>query len=661
MLSSLYKQTKYGEDVEANSVEDIRNNNSDEFINDRLLDLANLTIDTVTHLFKEYNGYRLPVPNNPQLFDNINNFITEHNQFYGESIPPINPVNITNFAAVIIQGHSNSEHGSYGTLTFEDFIRQTIQNTYVPLTEIPIIYQYIKSGDYKPIPKTQVIRDRNGTLLNPSSPDFDMAPMAKVLGTNPHQTLFVDFTLDGNSKSVYFYAVKESNSQMEQSELSPAIGPVRLVNSYPVKTPEIRSVIPKLENTVLGISSGMDVKINSYDSVHNIKKAKLYRALNMADAVSVRSMKLVKEVNLEEAGIIGDELWTVSDDFSDLLEVPFSDPLYYRVTVEAEIEYAEPQYNGQTPVIVTDYAPSEVSKLMVTTITENVLPNSPVLTYTAFPQNLLSDVKLYWDKQAYKGKYHLYKMNNQGNWAEIALVQTNDNLVSLSLADTDWGSGDLSVQDSDGNPIYHHFKVITENTAGMMSIQENILTIGNDLLYIIEDDINLARYKPYFGTSDLTKDENLLMPPFTFYNTTGGHQDNTGAFDMNNPEALSFWKQMQDEYLVLPEINTDIKKNPHVYNLRTKEFGCYYSYTRMWDGSIPGSSHHFLKNSVKKARKTGARECIINLGNDDVFISKNIEVFKQALLAGNDKGMKKIGLVINNVISHYTREEIITL
>lgn len=661
LLSSLYKQTKYGQDVEANSVEDIRNNNNDEFINDRLLDLANVTIDTVNHLFKEYNGYRLPIPNNAAFFENINRFIDEHNIYFSVNVPHISVQDINNFEKVVIPIDSQ---GRYGELKFYDFVKQTVQNTYIPLTEIPIIYQYIKSGDYKPIPKIQVIRDRNGTLLSPSSPDFDMAPMAKVLGTNPHKTLFVDFTLDGNSKSVYFYAVKESNSQMEQSELSPAVGPVRLVNSYPVKTPEIRSVIPKLENTVLGISPGMDVKINSYDSVHNIKKAKLYRALNMADAMSVRSMTLVKEVNLEEADIIGDELWTVLDDFSDLPEIPFSDPLYYRVTVEAEIEYAEAQYTGQTPVIVTDYAPSEVSKLMVTTITENILPNSPVLTYTAFPQNsqnILSDVIFYWDKQAYKAKYHLYKMNNQGNWVEIATVQTNDSLVSLNLADTDWGSGNLPVQDSEGNPIYHHFKVITENTAGMMSTQENILTIGSDLLNIIEDDINLARYKPYFGTSNLTKDENLLMPPFTFYNTAGGHQDNTGTFNMNNPEALSFWKQMQDEYLVLPEINTDIKKNPHVYNLRTKEFGCYYSYMRMWDGSIPGSSHHFLKNSVKKARKTGARECIINLGNDTVFVSKNIEVLKVALLSGNDKGMKRISLVINNILSHYTREEILTL
>lgn len=660
LLSSLYKQTKFGETIEIDSLQDIQIKNNDAFINDRLLDLANVTIDSTLHLFKEYNGYRLPIPNSEQLFININLFIQEHNSYFNVNVPQISLTDIINMDIAVIPA---DVQGRYGELKFYDFVKQTIQNTYVPLTEIPIIYQHIKSGDYKPIPKAQVIRDRNGTLLSTTSPDFDMAPMAKVLGTNPHKTLFVDFTLDGNSKSVYFYAVKESNSQMEQSGLSPAVGPVRLVNSYPVKTPEIKSVIPILENVVLGISPKMQVKINSYDKIHNVKKAKLYRALNMADAISIRSMKLIKEVNLEDEGILSDEIWTVLDDFSDLQEVPFSDPLYYRVTVEAEIEYAEAQYTGQTLVTVIDYAPSEVSKLMVTAITENILPDSPVLSYTAFAQsgqNILTDVKFTWDKQAYKAKYHLYKMNNQGNWVKIASIQTNDEVISLDLSDTDVPA-DLIVQDADGNPIYHHFKVITENTAGMMSNQENILTIGSDLFYLIENDSNLARYRPYFGTQDLSRDHNLLIPPHTFYNPAGGQGDNTGAFEMNNGEALGFWKRMPDVYLILPEINTDIKKNPHIYNLRTKEYGCYYSYTRMWDGSITGSSYHFLKNSIKKARKTGARECIINLGNDSIFVEKNIDILKLALLSGNDKGMKRIVLVINNVIYHYTREQILSL
>ena len=661
LLSSLYKQTTYGGEIERNSVEDIRMKNKDGFENDRLLGLANFDIDPSTKLFKVVNGYRLPLPNNPQLFENINNFITEHNAFYKESLPLINPLNITNFATVIIQGHNSSNHGSYGTLTFEDFIRQTIQNTYVPLTEIPVIYQHIKSGSYQPINKAQVIRDRSGNLLSPSSPDFDMAPMAKSVNDDPHQVLFVDFNLDGNSKSLYFYAVKELNSQMEQSELSEAVGPVKLINSYPVKAPEIKSIIPVLENRTLSVTPKMQVSVNSYDKIYGVKKAKLYRALNMADAMSIRSMMLVQEVNLENEEVLDDEIWNISDEYSDLPEVPFGDPLYYKVTVETEIEYSEPDFSGSNPSVVIDYAPSEASKLMVTTITENVLPSSPELSYTAFPianQNILTDVKFSWKKQAYKAKYHLYKMNSQGNWVELTVIQSNDDIIVVYLDETDWQSDVLKTLDDDGNPLYHHFKVLTENTAGMMSVEENILTISGEFVNLIETDINLTRYRPYIHTSDLTKDYNLLMPPSLFFSPQDG---NNGFNGSNIPSDLAIWKQMPDEYLVLPEINTDSKKNPHTYNLRTKKFGCYYTISKMWGSSVDRSSFHFLKNSVKKARKADARECIVNLGSNKIFIQNNIDMLKNALLEGNDRGIDRISLVVNNVITHYTIQDILSL
>ncbi len=654
LLSSLYKQTKYGEPIETDSLQDIQIKNNDGFINDRLLDLANLTLDS-SYLSIEYNGYRLPIPNSEQLFININLFIQEHNSYFQVNVPPISLADIINMNIAVIPA---DVQGRYGELKFYDFVKQTIQNSYVPLTEIPIIYQHIKSGNYQPIPKSQVIRDRNGTLLSTSSPDFDMAPMAKVLGTAPHKTLFVDFTLDGNSKSVYFYAVKESNSQMEQSELSPAIGPVRLVNSYPVKTPEIKSVIPVFENPVLGISPKMEVKINSYDKIHNVKKAKLYRALNMADAISIRSMKLIKEVNLEDEGMLNDELWTVVDDFSDLTEVPFKDPLYYRVTVEVEIEYAEAQYSGQTLVTVTDYAPSEVSKLMVTAITENVLPDSPVLSFTGNESSSeITNVIFKWDKRAYKAKYHLYKMSNQGNWTKLASIQTNDATIELSLAATDWGSDVLPLVDNEGNAIFHHFKVLTENTAGMFSVEENRLTIGNQSAFSLESTPQLARYKPYFGTDDLVKDHNLYLPPISMY----GNLYNNPSGVVTDPEILNVWKLMPNEYIILPQILQDRKKNPLVYNIKTKKFGCYYSVTRMWDGDIQGSKANFLRESVKRTRMAGARECVVNLGNDVAFIKNNIDKLQFAINSGNDKGMDRITLIINGVFKHYNLDQILNL
>lgn len=480
LLSSLYIQTAYGNEPLPNSVEDIRIQNADDFANDRLLDLANVTLDT-GYLFPLHNGYRFPIPNSTAFFESINGFITEHNNHYGDSVPLVTPGSINSMNHIVIPGVP----GRNEQLTFYDFVKQTVVNSYVPLTEVPMIYQYIKDGAYMPIPKAQTIRDRNGVLLKPTDPDFDIAPMMKIVSTSPHKTLFTDFTLDGASTSVYFYAVRETDAQMKQGELSTAIGPVRLVNSYAVKTPEIKSVIPILENEVLGISSAMQVKVNSYEAIHNVTKINLYRALNMGDATSVRSMTLVKTIDLEAEGLLEEDIWSITDDFADLTETPFGDALYYRVTVEAKVEYAEANYtyddNNPNNVftIVIDFAPSEPSKLMITTITENVLPNSPTLSYSSSTVNptTLGNVVLEWEKQAYKGRYYLYKMNEKGNWEQIALAVTNDAIVEMPLIDTQWGSDQLDIQDSEGNTVYHHFKVITENTAGMSSTDEIILTI----------------------------------------------------------------------------------------------------------------------------------------------------------------------------------------
>ena len=75
-----------------------------------------------------------------------------------------------------------------------------------------------------PLPKVQCIRDRNGALLKPTDEDFDICSYDEKLSGSNHKTLFTDFTLDGASTSVYFYAVRETNAQMKQGNWSDAIG-----------------------------------------------------------------------------------------------------------------------------------------------------------------------------------------------------------------------------------------------------------------------------------------------------------------------------------------------------------------------------------------------------------------------------------------------------
>ena len=64
----------------------------------------------------------------------------------------------------------------------------------------------------------------------------------------------------------------------------------------------------------------------------------------------------------------------------------------------------------------------------------------------------------------YNGIYHLYKMNSQGNWVKIHQKQSNDSTIFVHLEQTDLNNANLRVLSDDGNRIYHHFKVITENT-----------------------------------------------------------------------------------------------------------------------------------------------------------------------------------------------------
>jgi len=384
-------------------------------------------------------GYRLPNPDNESLFD-----------VGGGEVP------------------GNIDPGA-----MVDRIQSAIYSVFTPLTEIPVLFEYINGSSYRPIPKKQVVRDENGALLAPGSPEFDMAPMAKIVATN--QVQFTDFTLDGTSNNLYFYAVKELGNQMQISDFSPILGPIKLVNTNPPQGPSIKKAVPVLEDTVLGIPPQIRVEVNAFPKVEGIKKLALYRSLEPSDALSVRSMELVKELDLEVSGQILDDVWEISDDFSDLVEVPYADPIYYRVVALREIEHPD---KGDTNIIVTDYVASQPSKLLVTAIVENAVPLAPQLSYTANTGvGILDSVVLQWNKTAYNAKYFLFKMTNEGQWTKIFETVSNDETISVPLLQTDLATDTLSIEDSDGNNVYHHFKVSVENTSNLLSQEDEVLTI----------------------------------------------------------------------------------------------------------------------------------------------------------------------------------------
>lgn len=449
---------------------------------------------------EDETGYRFPNPDKYQLYKSINDILKYRNDNYEGVNEPL--LNLGN-------PNDDNDNGIIGTLslteivipalpsegidepvTFKEYIKSVLFNVFTPLTEIPIMYQHIKPSSYKPIAKKQVIRDDNGDLLSPSDPKFDMAPMAKIMSAPlinkiegaETRILFTDFNLDGTSNNLYFYAIREIGNTMQLGEYSPVLGPVKLVNTKPPQNPDIKRVLPILQNNNLNIDPGISIEINAYPKIQNIKQVKLYRTLNPKKSLSVRTMELIKTIDLEADGQLLNNIWKLKDEFIDLTNVPYGDPLYYRVTVLREIQYADGSntVNDNHPQ-VTEYVPSEPSKLLISSIVENANPDSPSLQYNfdtdSDDNSLLHNIILKWDKKVHNGKYYLYKMNSQGNWFKIYTLISNADSIQLLLADTSLQSGTLSTKNEEGDSKYHHFKVISENSAGMMSTEEKILTI----------------------------------------------------------------------------------------------------------------------------------------------------------------------------------------
>jgi hypothetical protein len=87
----------------------------------------------------------------------------------------------------------------------------------------------------------------------PLDPKNDFYGMVRKLPTETPATniklRFTDYTLDGASKSLYFYLALEMSDQFKYSEPSLPVGPVILVNSMPAERPQLRKVITQLQNS----------------------------------------------------------------------------------------------------------------------------------------------------------------------------------------------------------------------------------------------------------------------------------------------------------------------------------------------------------------------------------------------------------------------------
>jgi hypothetical protein len=446
VLDTLYK---------AETVANILNDLSDlvgddaDYYELRMKDLASGEIDATADAFKKYGAgtYRLPNPDNDEL----------------EIPDPSDP-------GVLIQPFN----GSYSLIAVQDELKAALNATFQLITEQPVIFRYLKSGR-KTSAKKPLFRDENGQLIPPVLPtdpgydseEYDPFPMA-VTYTDSGDTFvrFTDYSLDGAASGLYFYYALEFSDMNVLSDRSPLSDSVKLVNTDPAEAPVIKSITTA---SYPERHSGTEiiVTVNPYPQIQGIKKLRLYRATNVADATSVRTMTLAKEIEVFELF----EPCEVSDDFVDQYRPMFGDILYYRV-IAVRSTFDE---NGATLWVPSQ--PSESGKLV---IADPMIPDSPGLTSScsSYTSTELEDLTLKWQRVAYNATYRLLQQIPSGNWTLLHEVQSNDLVMQYVFEDS------VEYVDADSNLIPLSFKVDVVNVSGLKNQTDRVLTIvdaENDL------------------------------------------------------------------------------------------------------------------------------------------------------------------------------------
>jgi hypothetical protein len=416
----LILDTLYTHDTVLQIQADLAQIENDTAFANRWNELVNVVTDD-SGQFKEWNGYRFPYPDN---------------NTFGMGNPSV------------------------------EQIKFAIDNAFLSLTEQPVLYRYLKKAEdgHQTSDRKPVIRDTDGNLIMPGSPEYDGSPMAVTCTINGNKAVrFTDYTLDGTSTSIFFYYAKEMNNMLSVSNRSEIAGPIRLINTAPPKAPEIREFHTRPENEVTGDTTAVLFKINDYPQGEEVSKILIYRALNAVDAMTIRTMQLAKTIHIGEHLI---------DDFSDLDFYPFGEVLYYRLVAVRTVKTKETEIESGVYEYETEEVPSYPSSLILSNIIDINNPPAPNLDYTADTNgDTLENVVIKWNPTTYNGTYYLYQMNNSGNWTEIYRISSKNAPMQYELPDG------LPKIDEDGNNMYYRFKVMVENSSGLFGLEENVLTI----------------------------------------------------------------------------------------------------------------------------------------------------------------------------------------
>lgn len=399
-----------------------------------------------------------PLPDNPDFYIQFETNLPLRPEYI--TYPLCKPFAVENGLAL------NAVVNVYGTnMTGIELVKMAVQNAFTPLNEQPPLYGHFNSSSRQTSPAPSIIRDTNGHLLNPLT--NDIYPMIRKFEDNGSTIVrFTDYNLDGASINKYFYRAMELDDKFKFSPPSGTLGPVILVNSLAPDQPQIRKVLTQLPDLITETPAAVLFELNPYINNLKVSKFEVYRAVNPNNALSVRTMQKVKVIAVNEP---------IIDDFENDPFPLYGEELHYRLVAIREItDVADIMISDETLVID---APSKPSDIVRTTIADSINPKAPELSFVFgnVTPGTYQDVEILWSATCYNGTYTLQKMNSKGNWNEVFKIKQPSGLMSYTVLT-------LPREDDNGNPIYHRYRVIVENSSGLFNLVQKEYILGQSLL-----------------------------------------------------------------------------------------------------------------------------------------------------------------------------------
>jgi hypothetical protein len=432
--------------------------------------------DTISDTFYAVRAAILPPDKDPffaNRFDDLFAFLSS-----GDSVQTLLPFSMPDGSTYALPNADAATLGLTAAMSLADrkaAIKAAVLRVFLPLSEQPLIYDLIRSdSSYVPTNARQTFRDANGDLLAPGVPPFDLAPMAKRSEAGGIcEIQFTDFTLDGsmNPNTVYFYFAREIGNRMQLGDPSPVFGPVKLVNLSPPSAPRLRKLVtvPYDTSTMRNPQVSFEVVVPS--NTDPVSRISVYRASSALDALTLRTMTSVQEIDLTTLVPTADGTLVVADDFSSDPIIPYGEPLFYRLAWVRDVAYED--VSGVAKIAS---AISEPTKTLLANLIDVVNPTAPVPTLQLLSTTSTGDklLRLKWDKTVHNGIYYVSRLASSGNWVRLGTVKTNDALVTFDLPDA------LPVNDDEGNRIYYRFEVDVANSSGLLNLVAAPITVSLD-------------------------------------------------------------------------------------------------------------------------------------------------------------------------------------